>query len=1016
MPKDLKMRQPMIRLIAIVLLLLVSVGGVHGQLPADATWRTMETAHFRVTYHEGLEELARHAAAVAERAHAALKIIVGTAPRARTDIMVTDHLDVTNGWATPFPSNRIAVYARPPVDVLELQYTRDWVEVVVVHELAHIFHLDASGGAGRLVRGVFGRVPMLWPVFNSLLTPLWSIEGLAVGAESSLTSFGRVNGSYHEMIVRTAALESRIDDLDRLGSTGAVWPGPARAYIYGSLFMDYLTRRYGPDATSRLVRSTTGAIIPPPLWFNGVARNALGTSFREAYRDWTAELDVRYVEVAARLTAEGLNESERLTTHGRYALHPRFSMDGSSIAYSRSDGRTPAGIAVIDAASGADQWARQRVGIKSFTWLPDNSVVVAEVEHADRHRMFSDLYRVRAGERTRLTHGARLDAPDATRDGSSIVAVQTTGGTNRLVVVDPVSGTVRVLTAFDPDIHWALPRWAPDGLRIAVSRWRTGGEFGIVVLDSEGVVQLEITDGIGVNSAVTWSPDGQWLLFASDRTGIPNIYAVAVGSPAPDLPTKPLLRQVTNVLTGAFFPDVSPDGATLVFSRYHHDGYSVERMPFDPQSWRDPQAAALPRLAAERPSYETAEESARIADSVRSAMAGADTTVHGQHAYRDIYHMRPHYWLPMLATRANRGFVGASTSGADLVNRHEWSAGVAIAPSSGRSIGRVAYEYRGLPTLHFAGLHPSIGASVQRDWTRVHTDTAADYHVDRRDDLAAFTLRLERMRVRTVVGGTAGADYLHRSRYLFGPPTPGLENPSDRLLGLAGSAYVSSYEMSALAVSRENGGGLRLTGRQRWDRDTGPGTTAGTHAPSGAYREFSASNTAYLALPLPGFARHVLAVRSSLLFRDGPGATTGAIGGSLNEEEEEHQAGRYTALLPLRGFESGARSGTRAWTASAEYRFPLALVSRSLAPLRVFVDRLGGTLFVDAGDAWCAPGEVTRWGAVCGSATPRIPLLSAGGELVVFASFWEIRLPVRVGVGIPLHGGVERSARAYVAF
>src|SRR5688572_16428664 len=115
------------------LLLAVALAGahapVHAQLPPNASWRTIESDHFRVTYEDGLEPLARHAAAIAERAHAALAILVVDAPRGVIDIVVADNLDISNGYATAFPSNRVVIYAKPPVDELELQYTRDWIEL-----------------------------------------------------------------------------------------------------------------------------------------------------------------------------------------------------------------------------------------------------------------------------------------------------------------------------------------------------------------------------------------------------------------------------------------------------------------------------------------------------------------------------------------------------------------------------------------------------------------------------------------------------------------------------------------------------------------------------------------------------------------------------------------------------------------------------------------------------------------------------------------------------------------------
>ena len=42
------------------------------QAPPDEDWRTIDTSHFRVTFPEGLEDLARRTATHAERIHGAL--------------------------------------------------------------------------------------------------------------------------------------------------------------------------------------------------------------------------------------------------------------------------------------------------------------------------------------------------------------------------------------------------------------------------------------------------------------------------------------------------------------------------------------------------------------------------------------------------------------------------------------------------------------------------------------------------------------------------------------------------------------------------------------------------------------------------------------------------------------------------------------------------------------------------------------------------------------------------------
>ena len=66
--------------------------------------------------------------------------------------------------------------------------------------------LPAGTIGGAALRRVFGRVPSAWPFFPGAGSPQWSIEGLAVVAESRFTGMGRVHGAYHRMVARAALL------------------------------------------------------------------------------------------------------------------------------------------------------------------------------------------------------------------------------------------------------------------------------------------------------------------------------------------------------------------------------------------------------------------------------------------------------------------------------------------------------------------------------------------------------------------------------------------------------------------------------------------------------------------------------------------------------------------------------------------------------------------------------------------------------------------------------------------
>ncbi|HKJ02956.1 MAG TPA: hypothetical protein VJ997_10890, partial [Longimicrobiales bacterium] len=231
--KETGRRRRLASAVALVALLSTVPAAVSGQVPPDEAWRTLTTAHFRVTFPQRMESLGRRAADRAERAYQELSEGFVDPPKGTIDLLVTDHTDVSNGYANIRPSKRITVFARPPADDLALGYFDDWMELVVTHELAHIFHLDRAGPLGKLLRGVFGRADGRWPFFPGVSTPRWTIEGLATWYESLFSHAGRVEGTYHEMILRTAALEGRFEDLDEASGDSPFWPGGTRAYAYG---------------------------------------------------------------------------------------------------------------------------------------------------------------------------------------------------------------------------------------------------------------------------------------------------------------------------------------------------------------------------------------------------------------------------------------------------------------------------------------------------------------------------------------------------------------------------------------------------------------------------------------------------------------------------------------------------------------------------------------------------------------------------------------------------------------
>ncbi|MBI4543715.1 MAG: hypothetical protein HY703_00790, partial [Gemmatimonadetes bacterium] len=203
----------------------------------------------------------------------------------------------------------------------------------------------------------------------------------------------------------------------------------------------------------------------------------------------------------------------------------------------------------------------------------------------------------------------------------------------------------------------------------------------------------------------------------------------------------------------------------------------------------------------------------------------------------------------------------------------------------------------------------------------------------------------------------------------------------------------------AFSISREDGISLALGGRRRWDLEP-----SATHDRS--YSEVSAWGAAYHAIRLFGFADHVIALRASSIWRNGAGASPADIGGAPGAAlplPAGGSIGSGSVFLPVRSFLEGDRAGTRAWTASLEYRLPIALVGRGVRLWPLFLDRLSASLFLDAGDAWC-PAAATRTETDCARPALR-PLVGTGAELALDLNlFFGPTFRVRSGIGFPIQG------------
>ena len=954
------------------------------QLPPNDHWRTLHTRHFRVHFTPPLEEEARRAAVNAERAYAELSTEL-VPPRGTIDLVVSDNVDYVNGYATPFPSNRIVVFAHPPTDASGLRNYDDWNALVVTHELTHIFHLDRSRGIWRFGQGIFGRNPLLFP---NLYEPRWVLEGLAVYYESRLTGTGRLESAEHTMTARAAALANKIPTLQELSPGTSRFPGGEVIYIYGSLLFDYLSRTKGPASIRDFVERGSRTLFP--FFLTPTSRGAFGMSFRTAWEQFRDSL-VREM----RGPQEVMPGWRELTSAGRIALFPRWLGD-TALVYAGDNWREM-GAAYEVGVGGRQKNLGRRNAPSPNVRMPDGSLLFSQPDYLDPYHIRNDLFVQLNGNQVRLTTGARLTVPDARSDGE-IVAVQDMPATTRLVRISPDGRMLVPLTSASLDVQWADPRWSPDGSRIAAVR-QSHGRSEIVILDSDGKVIDTFGAVRAINSTPSWSPDGRKVYFSSERSGLPQIYVADVTMFAPNV------ARISNASTGVFAPEVSPDESQLAALLFRADGFHVGVAPL---------RSVVPVRADSIPVSPRA--ACKNCVSVIPGLAPIGTSDTSRATdYSPWRSLLPRYWQPVLESSTDDGTsFGAATSGYDIVGRHQYSLELLHDTRFGENSAWLYYRYAGF------GL-PLIDINASQDYSNgVVQSTAGGATVDvghlaERDRTVSVQTTFVRPRFRNYSLLSFGGE-IESIDYSTVPDTlmrhlPPFYNTTRTYPAVIASFGWANAQRPALSISPEDGISLSVSGRARWQTGT---TGSATQSVVGVF-------TGFKSLDLPGFAHHVLALRAAggLTDQNSPSLfSAGGTSGTLLEIFPGYSLGTYRRTFGVRGYHAGLEGGIRAYSAALEYRAPLFAASRGFRFIPVFIDRGALTIFGETGRAYC-PSVVPN--GACRTEDVRNPAMTSAGAELNFDTglLLDAQAKIRVGIAFPL---VNRevlgasAAQAYATF
>jgi Tol biopolymer transport system component/DNA-binding winged helix-turn-helix (wHTH) protein len=303
-------------------------------------------------------------------------------------------------------------------------------------------------------------------------------------------------------------------------------------------------------------------------WFPAFSPDGRTLAFTRSSSEGTA--DVYLVPVVG-------GEPRRLTFDNTWTVGPVWTPDGSSIVFFSLRGGTlrlwkvsaSGGVPELLAIGGETFMVQQHPSPPSISRRGKRILFAKYFEDINIWRTEVSKSTGRGTSPTKLISSTQYDgAPQFSPDGQKIVFQSERSGLSDIWICDREGANARQLTFLGGPLV-GTPRWSPDGRYIAFDA-RAEGHSDIYLVDAEGGRPRRITTETSNDVVPSWSRNGRFVYFASNRTGTrPEIWKAPVaGGEA---------QQVTK--QGGFAAFESPDGKYLYYAKL--DVAGLWRIPLE---------------------------------------------------------------------------------------------------------------------------------------------------------------------------------------------------------------------------------------------------------------------------------------------------------------------------------------------------------------------------------------------------------------------------------------------------
>jgi TolB protein len=215
----------------------------------------------------------------------------------------------------------------------------------------------------------------------------------------------------------------------------------------------------------------------------------------------------------------------------------------------------------------ADMIYEKLTGIKGVF---DTKVAYVTAEQRGDGRLFSLIVSDQDGENDHkiMESNDPIMSPAWSPDSRRLAYVSFEGSHSSIFIQTLRTGN-RIKVSSKPGINGA-PAFSPDGRKLVLTLGGLDGNLDIHVMDINSRQTRRLTTHRAIDTEGSWSPDGRYIYFTSDRSGGPQIYRIAVSGGKAE--------RISFEGSYNARPRLSPDGSKLAMVHLNRGNYRIAVM------------------------------------------------------------------------------------------------------------------------------------------------------------------------------------------------------------------------------------------------------------------------------------------------------------------------------------------------------------------------------------------------------------------------------------------------------